>query len=251
MSLFTPDRTILVTGASSGIGRAIALKLNAEGATVIASGRDRAKLESGRAEAARPEAFHLEARDMTDEMEQLPDWIKTLREKYGKLTGLAPCAGYAIVQPLRQYTREEGAKAFDILYHAPMLLARGFADRRNNIGAGASILFLSSASAIAREAGLSIYGAAKAAVMAGTGILSKELAGQKIRVNAIAPGVVRTPMGEQYLSLISEEAKARELAAYPFGLGEAKDVAAMAVFLLSDKCGWVTGQTIVMDGGRY
>ena len=251
MIAFRQEQRILVTGAGSGIGKAIALACNALGATVIASGRDRNKLEDAGKESGHPGAFHVEALDLLADMDALPLWITLLKERYGKLGGLVCCAGHAGIMPLREYSRPEAGRLFDIHFHVPLLLTKGFADRRNNIGPGSSIVFLSSAAAIAREAGLAAYGAAKAALLAATGVLGKELAPQKIRVNAIAPGVVRTPMGEAYLSFLSDEARENVLAAYPFGLGEAGDVAGMAAFLLSGAGAWITGQTIVMDGGRY
>ncbi|MCL1925507.1 MAG: SDR family oxidoreductase [Syntrophorhabdaceae bacterium] len=251
MISFNADQRILVTGASSGIGEAIALELNALGATVIANGRNREKLEAGKARAAHPEQFHVEPMDLTADMKSLTLWIKSLRERHGKLSGLVCCAGHAGIMPLREYSRDIAGRLFDIHFHVPLLLAKGFADRRNNVGAGSSIVFFSSAAAIAKEAGLAAYGGAKAALMAATAVLSKELAPQKIRVNALAPAVVRTPMGESYLSFLSDEAREKELASYPLGLGEPEDAAKMAVFMLSDAGRWITGQTIVMDGGRY
>jgi NAD(P)-dependent dehydrogenase (short-subunit alcohol dehydrogenase family) len=248
---FSKDNTILVTGASSGIGKAVALLCSRLGATVIACGRDKDKLSEVREQSRCPEAFHPEPLDLTADLDALPAWVKSLKEKYGKLRGLVCCAGYARILPLREYSRIEAARLLDIHFHAPLLLAEGFADRRNNAGPGSSIVFMASAAAIAREAGLSAYGGAKAALIAAMESISKELAPQRIRVNAVAPAVVRTPMGEAYLSFLSDEAREKELAAYPLGLGEPEDVAGMAAFLLSDAGRWITGQVIAMDGGRY
>jgi NAD(P)-dependent dehydrogenase (short-subunit alcohol dehydrogenase family) len=248
---FAPSQGILVTGASSGIGRAVALRCNALGAAVIACGRDGRKLLESRGMSRDPSRFYTEQRDLTEDMDNLPAWVKSLREKYGKLHGLIPCAGFARLMPLREYSRKEAQALLDIHFHVPLLLAKGFADRRNNAGTGSSIVFMASAAAIAREAGLLAYGGAKAALTAAVGILSRELARQGIRVNALAPGVVKTPMGEEYLAFLSGEAQEKETASYPFGLGEAGDVAGAAAFLLSDAGKWITGQTIVMDGGRY
>jgi NAD(P)-dependent dehydrogenase (short-subunit alcohol dehydrogenase family) len=248
---FGRERIILVTGASSGIGKAVALLCNRLGAAVIANGRDREKLAEAREQSRCPEAFNPEPLDLIADLDALPAWVRSLKEKYGKLHGLVCCAGYARILPLREYSRIEAARLFDIHFHAPLLLAKGFADRRNNAGSGSSIVFLASAAAIAREAGLSAYGGAKAALLAATASISKELGPQRIRVNAIAPAVVRTPMGEEYLSFLSDEAREKELAAYPLGLGEPEDVANLAVFLLSDAGARITGRTIVMDGGRY
>ena len=252
MITFDANDRILVTGASSGIGKAIALQLNALGATVIASGRSQQRLEEARAVCAHPDAFFLEPLDLLADMDALPAWVRSLREQYGKLSGLVPCAGTALISPLREFDRTVANAFFDIHYTAAMLLAKGFADRRNNVGRGAAIVFIGSRAPLVAQAGLSIYAAAKGAILAATGVLSKELASVGIRVNALAPGLVKTPMAEKtYLSFLPEERRQEEIASYPFGLGEPEDVASMAVFLLSRHSKWITGQTIVLDGGRY
>ena len=251
MIVFTRECRILITGASSGIGRAIALTCNALGAAVIANGRDRDKLEAVKGESKHPDAFHVEPLDLLTDLDALPFWVKELQERYGKLRGLVCCAGQAGIMPLREYSYAQARHLFDINFHAPLLLAKGFADRRNNVGSGSGIIFISSAAAIAKEAGLAAYGGAKAALITAMESLSKEYASQGIRVNALAPAVVQTPMGQAFLDLLSEEGMQKEQAAYPLGIGEPEDVANMAVFLLSDAGKWITGQTIVMDGGRY
>lgn len=251
MIQFTRSQYILVTGASSGIGRAVALLCNELGATVIAHGRDNVRLQESKEASSDSAHFHTERRNLMKNMKELPTWVKGLREKYGKLHGLVSCAGFARLMPLREYSVKEAQEMLDIHFHVPMLLAKGFADRRNNIGRGASIIFLASAAATAKEAGLIAYGGAKAALASAAGILSQELARQGIRVNTLAPGVVQTPMGQGYLDFLSREAREKEIAAYPLGLGEAKDIAEAAAFLLSASAQWITGQTIVMAGGRY
>ncbi len=110
---------------------------------------------------------------------------------------------------------------------------------------------MGSSAALARVAGQSIYGSAKSALMTAATILSKEYGPQGIRVNSLAPALVRTPMGEAYLEFLPPEAKEEECRLYPLGLGEPEDVASMAADLLSSRTRWITGQTIVMDGGRY
>ena len=251
MTQLTPESRILVTGASSGIGMAVALLCNQMGATVIANGRDHTRLQDLKNTSANPEQMHIEPRDLQDDMDNLPQWVAGLRQKYGKLTGLVCCAGYGAVMPLRAYDRTTAAAIYDIHVHAPLLLARGFADKRNNAGQGSSIVFLSSAAALAKEAGLAAYGGAKAAVQAATISLSRELAPQGIRINAVAPAMVRTPMSEKYFAMLSPEARDEALAAYPLGIGTPEDVAQAIVFLLGSAGKWITGQTIVMDGGRY
>jgi len=250
-SLFAPDQPILVTGASSGIGRAIALRCNALGATVIANGRDGERLRAARGQAERPEAFLIEAKDLVSDMEVLPGWVAKLREKYGKLGGFVHSAGLGLTAPLRLYDLEVSRKLFDIHVHAPMLLTRGFADRRNNIGPGSAIVFLTSTAAVNSPRATLAYASAKSALLAAARCASRELAAQGTRVNSIAPALVETPMGQGTAEVMGEENFTEEKARYPFGLGKPEDVASMACFLLSQEARWITGQNIVMDGGRY
>ena len=251
MTMLKSEHRVLVTGASSGIGMAVSLLCNQMGATVIASGRDISRLQHLKKNCTNQTSLHIEPRDLQEDMDALPQWVAGLRQKYGKLSGLVCCAGYAVVMPLRAYDRNVAAGLYDIHVHAPLLLAKGFADKRNNIGQGSSIVFLSSAAALAKEAGLSAYGGAKAAIQTAAISLSRELAPQGIRVNAVAPAMVHTPMNEQYLAMLSNDARDQTLSAYPFGLGTPEDIAQTVVFLLRDSSKWITGQTIVMDGGRY
>lgn len=250
MISFQASDYILVTGASSGIGAAIALKLNALGASVVANGRHAGRLSAVRDRASFPEKFHLEERDLKREMELLPSWVVELRGRYGKLRGFVHSAGVTLTSPLREYDLTVARDIFDVNFHAAMLVAKGFADRRNNMGNGASMVFIAAASAVTPTPSLLIYSAAKSALLAATRGMSKELAMAGVRVNAISPGLVKTPMGEEYLELLGEDgAKAMSLS-YPLGLGEPHDVAAATAFLLSSDARWITGQNILMTGGR-
>lgn len=249
MISFTAEQTILVTGASSGIGEAIALELNALGATVLASGRSRNKLEANKKRSAYPERFHCEPLDLIADLEALPLWVKELRERYGKLSGLAHAAGASLTSPLRNYDVSTAHALFDLLFHAPMLLAKGFADRRNNVGNGASIIFIAAAGAVVPNPSLLIYSAAKGALLTAARCISKELVPQGIRVNCVSPALVKTPMQREYADLIGPDAFAEVEQSYPLGLGEPDDVAGAATYLLSSRAKWITGQNILLSGG--
>ena len=250
MISFPESCSVLVTGASSGIGRACALLLNNLGATVIACGRDEERLAAARAAAAAPDRWHNEPRDLLHDMEHLPDWITDLRGRYGKLWGLLHAAGEGRMDSLRQYDLAEARRHFDINFHVPLLLAKGFADRRNYQRGGA-MLFLSSAAAVHPEKGHCLYGAGKAALAAAMQAVSQEVAPAGLRVHCLAPGLVRTPMLDTSVQHLGESYLSAQEAAYPLGLGRPEDVAFMAAFLLSDKAAWISGQNFVLAGGRY
>ncbi|GHU19188.1 short-chain dehydrogenase [Betaproteobacteria bacterium] len=246
---FTGDDRILVTGASSGIGAAIALQLNALGATVIANGRSAEKLDAVKTLAERPEVFHLEARDLVSEMEGLSLWVKGLRKKYGILTGLAHAAGRTITASFMEYESAQLHELFNIDFYAPFMLSKAILDRRNS-ASGASLVFIAAAAAIAPNKGLIAYGAAKAALVCAARGMSKEFAARRIRVNCISPGLTRTPMLEETVSLLGDDFLKQEESLYPLGFGKSGDVADLTTFLLSPAARWITGQNYVIDGGR-
>jgi NAD(P)-dependent dehydrogenase (short-subunit alcohol dehydrogenase family) len=246
---FAGEDRILVTGASSGIGAAIALRCNGLGATVIAGGRSREKLEAVKARAARPELFYLEPRDLAVSPDTLPQWVQTLRERYGKFGGLVCAAGKTLTAPFMLYDPAQARELFDLLCHTPLTLARAVLDRRNCLPA-CGIVFIAAAASIAPNKGQSVYGAAKAALVCAARCMAKELAPRGIRVNCISPGLVRTPMLEETVALLGEEFLREEESLYPLGLGTPEDVAGLAAFLLSSAARWITGQNWLADGGR-
>ena len=247
--MFTAQQRILVTGASSGIGRAIALRCNALGATVLASGRNADRLAEGRRQAVEPSRWVSIERDLLEDMETLPGWVLGLACEYGKLWGLAHAAGDGLMDSLRTYELAEARRHFDLGFHMPMLLARGFCDRRCS-EAGGALLFLTSASAVFAEKGHMVYGAAKAAVAAAAKAISQEVA-PRLRVHCLAPGIVDTPLEERAEAYMGPSYREEQLRGYPFGFGQPEDVAHMAAFLLSDQARWITGQNFVLAGGRY
>ena len=130
--MFVAQQRILVTGASSGIGRAIALRCNALGATVLACGRNTERLAEGRRQAADPARWICVERDLLEDMEALPGWVRALACEHGKLWGLAHAAGDGLMDSLRTYDLAVARRHFDLAFHMPMLLARGFCDRRSS-----------------------------------------------------------------------------------------------------------------------
>ncbi len=250
MSAFSEDSVILVTGSSSGIGASIALRLNELGAVVIANGRDANKLETLKHRAYDPTRFHLEPKDLIADMEGLPQWVEALRVRYGKLSGLAFAAGTTMTMPFMQYDHTVALKMFDLLCHSPLILTKAVTDRRNCVAKGLSILFIAAAASIAPNKGQTIYGAAKAALVCAARCMAKELAARSIRVNCISPGLVKTPMLDKTVDLLGESFLKHEEPLYPLGLGLPEDVANLAAFLLSPSARWITGQNMIMDGGR-
>ncbi len=245
MISFSKEQIYIVTGASSGLGEATAILLNELGATVIGIGRNLERLEGMKAKCKYPENMFLEQKDLTEDIEGLPKYVKALKEKYGKFSGMAYCAGVGGFSTLRDVNYEEMKSIFDINYFAPIFTLKGVADKRNNVGEGTSIVVISSISALARDKGCITYSATKSALCASMKSISKELLNNKIRLNCVLPSNIKTPMtqvgGEGY------EDSQKSL--YPFGFGEPNDVANMIVYLLSDKAKFISGQNYVIDSG--
>lgn len=249
MISFTSEDKFIVTGASSGLGQGVALLLNKLGATVIAVARNRTRLEETKNKCEHPENCFIEELDVTADIDGLPAWVKSMREKYGKFRGMAVCHGITDVKPTQMNTVEDIKRVFDCDYMAPVMLAKGFVDRRNNIGRGASLVAIASVAAMTCNRGMSNYAGAKAALIASMKCISREVAPFGVRVNTVAPSDIKTPMVlENEASTVRGEDFEK---LYPLGYGEVKDVANMIVYLLSDSAKWITSQNYIIDCGVF
>ncbi|CCZ22560.1 putative uncharacterized protein [Acetobacter sp. CAG:977] len=248
MISFDREQRFIVTGASSGIGEGVALLLNELGATVIGIGRNQERLDAMKAKAKYPDAVFTEAKDLTEDIENLPLYVKELKNKYGKFQGMALCAGISATEPLQAVDLSSLKRMFDIDYFSPIFMTKGFVDRRNNNGKGSAIVAISSIGGIVCEKGMTAYSGAKAALAASLKTIARETAVQGVRVNSISPSLIQTPMlndasNNDYLET--------SLSKYPFGFGKVSDAANLIVFLLSDKAEWITGQNYILDCGTY
>ena len=141
---FTSEDKFIVTGASSGLGQGVALLLNKLGATVIGVARNRERLEETKSKCEHPENYFIEELDVTADIDGLPAWVKSMREKYGKFRGMAICHGISRVSPMQLVDYSSLQQMFNCNYFAPMMLAKGFVDRRNNTGRGSSLVAIAS-----------------------------------------------------------------------------------------------------------
>lgn len=246
MNSFSKEQIFIVTGASSGIGQEITLFLNKLGAKVVAIGRNQDRLLSLKKQSSSPDALFIEQKDLSEDISNLPNYIKALKDKYGKFTGMVCSAGMDMPSPLQALDLNNGKLLFDINYFVPLFLAKGFIDKRVNVGLGSSIVFIASTAGVYPEKGQALYAASKAALIASAKSISKEVASRGLRCNCISPAFVETPM---YFK--NKESIGADVSNYAFGIGKPNDIAEMSTFLLSDKARWITGQNYIMDGGCF
>lgn len=144
MVSFNAEQRFIGTGASSGIGEGVALLLNELGASVIGIGRNKERLNALKSKCKHPEKIFLEVKELTEDIPRLPAYIKALKEKYGKFSGMAYCAGISSVIPIRQFEYDEAKRIYDVNYFSPMFMTKGMVDKRNNVGYGTSLVYISS-----------------------------------------------------------------------------------------------------------
>ncbi|MBC7906135.1 MAG: SDR family oxidoreductase [Rhodospirillaceae bacterium] len=231
-------KRILVTGASSGIGRETALQCARMGASLCLTGRDTGRLNETLSMLG--DGDHLShAADLT-----VADDRAALVSAIGRLDGVVHCAGLVAQVPFRMLNEAALNRMLDVNLASPVLLTEALLFQRA-INPGASIVFISSTAPRNALPGMAAYAGAKSALEAMSRVLAVESARHRVRSNCIAPGLIRTPMLDQ----LGAEAVMKEAEAYPLGLGEPADVAYACIYLLSDASRWVTGQTLYVEGG--
>lgn len=237
-------KTILVTGSSSGIGRATAIDCSNMGARVIVTGRNHARLN---------DTFGSLNPDVEGHMQQLADLtamdeIEPLVASMPPLDGAVLCAGNSLTLPLQFGTREKFDEMFDVNFFASVELLR-LLYKKKVLQKGASVVLISSIGGThSFMPGNGVYGASKAALNAVMKYAAREFSQRKVRVNSICPGMVDTPLIHR--GAITEEQLAEDAKRYPLGrYGLPNDIAHGAVYLLSDASSWLTGHDLVIDGG--
>jgi NAD(P)-dependent dehydrogenase (short-subunit alcohol dehydrogenase family) len=248
MGLFSlRNKTILITGASSGIGRSCAVQCSKMGASLLLMGRNVDELNRTVSElqpGTKVEIIVADFSKMVDLELLIAEKILTI----GKIAGFIHCAGVEKTLPLKKQTSEVFQSIFDINVLAGFELAKIISLKKYK-AEKASFVFIASVAGMVGESGKTIYSASKGAVISGARSMSMELARSDIRVNSISPAMVKTPILEKMFDGIGEEATQNIIKKHPLGIGEPEDVANACVFLLSDAAKWITGTNLVIDGG--
>ena len=231
-------KTVLVTGASSGIGRAIAIECARAGARLVISGRHPERLQATLAALEGDAVHQAVVAELTD-----PQQRATLVAQAGQLDGVVHAAGVDGLAPVKMLRPQFLDDVLGTNFMAPVLLTQKLLYTRS-LRDGASIVFLSSIAAHTGTVGVGPYSASKAALEGIMRCLALEVAARGMRANTLAPGMVDTPLVNQDPAWLAEKGKG-----YPLGIGKPEDVAYAAIYLLADASRKVTGINLHLDGG--
>ena len=236
-------KTILVTGATSGIGRATAVECAQMGAKVVAVGRNQERLDSLMLE-MEGDGHQPILADLTDEAQ-----VQTLVESISIIDGMACCAGVANMNPFPFISQEEMEHVFQINCFAPVMLVNRLL-KAKKLSKGSSVVFVTSVDGFKIvHAGNSVYSGSKSALVGLARNMAIDLVGKKIRVNCVLPGTTDTPMihtGSATDESLAETAKSLPLKRF----AQPEEIANAIIFLLSDAASYITGTEITVDGGN-
>lgn len=245
MNIFNPfsleGKTILVTGASSGIGRGIAITCSKMGATVIINGRNIAKLQETESLMESDKAI-IKCGDLTDAAT-----LTSLVGELPKLDGIVHCAGMGQRIPCKDIEGSNVDAVMNVNFKAPVMLQAELL-RQKKLNKASSIVFIASIASWSPSLGNSIYSASKGAIVSYANCLAIELAPRKIRVNCISPAMVWTDL--ILADGTDEEQLKEDEQTYPLKrYGQPEDIANLAVYMLSDASTWMTGSNVNITGG--
>lgn len=240
-------KTIVVTGASSGIGQQCAISCSQMGARVVLIARNEQRLAETFSQMN--DEGHLSVSiDLTD-FDVLKEKVKEIVSAVGPIDGLVNCAGISTTLPLKLMDAQKMDEFFHSNVFSAIELTRYFCQMGNVKKDGASFIFLSSIMGMVGDNGKSLYSMTKGALLSAVRSLACEYARKKIRFNAISPGAILTPINQDLPHMKNPEARAALEAKHLLGLGETTDIANACVYLLSDASRWITGQNLIVDGG--
>ena len=239
-------KSIIITGASSGIGRQCAIDCSRMGAKVAIIGRNEDRLNETLSQ-MEGEGHAMYSYDLA-QLDGIKDLVSKIVSENGKIDGVVCAAGIEKSAPFKLLKPSDYEEIMKINTFSAFELVRQ-ASGVKVINIQASIVFISSITSVIARTTTAAYSASKGALVSGARVMAAELAKRNIRVNCISPGTILTPLMQTYLSQLSEEDYQKRISGFPLGLGQTSDISNACIYLLSDASRWVTGQNIVVDGG--
>lgn len=239
-------KNIMITGASSGIGRQCAISCSQMGARVILVARNEERLKETIGQMAGE--GHIFYTCNLENMENIPTLVSETVTNIGKIDGFVHAAGIEKTLPIKLLT----SKDYENVYKVNCLSAFEFIHQFSNkkyFNDGGHIVLISSITAVIGRGGVAAYAASKGAMVSAVRSMALEFSKKKICINCVSPGTILTPLMQNFLSTLSEEDYKKRVDGFPLGLGETEDVANACLYLLSDASRWVTGQNLIIDGG--
>jgi NAD(P)-dependent dehydrogenase (short-subunit alcohol dehydrogenase family) len=247
---FSSNDLILVTGASSGIGKATVLLLNEMGARVLGVARRQENLIQVQKECKNPQNFFFEVKDLSLDIANIPNFINELSKKYGKFSGYVHAAGVLNPQPLKMFEYEDCLKDFNTNLFSSVMITKAVCAKKNR-QEKLNIVYVSSITASIGNPGSLTYSMTKSAINSMVTTLAQEVGSQKININSVMPGGTNTDMALGYNDMVHYNylEKVKEKTIFK-ELGNPKYIADVILFLLSPRSYWIQGQNIVVDGGE-
>lgn len=237
-------KSILVTGASSGIGRSIAIECSKMGARLLVTARNEKRLHETVSHLAEPGIHGSILADLSNES----DILRIVEAVDDKLDGIVLCAGIAFPKPFSFISSGDIAEVMSVNFNAPTILLKELL-KKKKLNKAASIVFISSISGVfVSSVGSGLYSASKGAINGISKALAIELAPRQIRVNCVNPGMIDTNIYHD--GSITQEQLKEDMKRYPLKrYGKPEEVAYSVVYLLSNASAWITGTNLLIDGG--
>jgi NAD(P)-dependent dehydrogenase (short-subunit alcohol dehydrogenase family) len=240
-----PAKYVLVTGSSSGIGREMSVALSRD-YRLILNGRDETRIRETLAKCSDPSKHLIWRYDLAD-VDGIAASMAELLTPQVRVSGFVHCAALLKVLPLRSQPLSMFRDNLNVNFLSAVEILSNLTKKKVNDRCLSSVVFISSIASMFGAKGFGAYSASKGALDSFMKVMSVELAPQ-VRLNSVLPGAVKTPMTAHMFD--TPEIAERFKRDYPLGVGTADDVIAAVAFLLSENARWITGQQIVVDGGR-
>jgi len=246
-NLFRLDgKVVLITGASSGIGKQCAISCSQQGAKVIIIGRDEERLlNTFNSLEGNGHLYYLLDLTQYDEIETV---IQDAVNKIGKLSGFIHSAGIEVTKPLKVMDHEDYNNLFSVNVISAFEISKIILKKKYS-AENLNLVYISSIMSIIGQPGKVGYCSSKGALLSGAKAIALEYASRNIRVNCVSPAIIETEMVKKLFDTISEESRNEILEMHPMGFGKTEDVANACIFLLSDASRWITGTNLIVDGG--